>query len=120
VGVGSSSGRKHDEVGLQKGAVVERRADPVRELFDPLDLAVEAKLDSPLADLYRQRAAHVVVEAAQEQVAPMHYRELRTQTVENSREFETDITTADNDRAGRKLWKKEGLVRGDRQFAAGN
>jgi hypothetical protein len=82
-------------------------------------LGVDAQLDALLHHLGGDEGAHVVVEAAQHLGAAVKQRHPAAEPVEDRRELAGDVAAADHQQPARERLEVEHLVRGQRQFLAG-
>jgi hypothetical protein len=88
--------------------------------FDAGHVGVEAQVDALLPHLDGQGGAHVVVEPAQEQRAPVELHHLGAQPVKDAREFHGDVAAAHDQHAAGKGLQVEGLVRREHELGPGN
>jgi hypothetical protein len=118
-----AAGRIHHEVGLEHAA--ERRTKLVWRLaigsHDALDLGLGAHPDTARLQGLVHEGAALLVEAAQDAVAPDHDIDLAAEPVEDAGKLDGDIATAhDRDALGQRIWQMERLVRGDGEFMPRN
>ena len=99
LGRGHAAGRVHDEIGVERGAVLEFDDEVIAVAVDARDLGIEAQIEALLLHLVGEEGAAIVVEAAQEQRPAMDLRHLRAEAVEDAGELDRDIAAADDDDA---------------------
>src|SRR5690606_23227012 len=88
--------------------------------FDDGNLGVEHEFDAALFEVGRDLIAQVEVEAAQGLVSVMDQGDVRSESLKDARELETDIAGADDGDALWELFQMKGFVGRDAVLGPGN
>mmetsp|Transcript_3987 Transcript_3987/g.9612 ORF Transcript_3987/g.9612 Transcript_3987/m.9612 type:complete len:420 (+) Transcript_3987:119-1378(+) len=117
-----SAGRVQDLVALDALAVSgDHRERSVRVLDDFGGIRVELNVNVGVAfHLFVEVGAHVVVESAQEHIAAVHERHVRSEAVHDLCEFESDKASSNDDHALGLFVQVKDFVGGDGVFDARN
>ncbi len=117
-GVRHPADGQHHLLGLQRAAVIQQHAAPVRGLLDGVDGDAELEGHAVRRQLVGDALADLLVEAAQHLVAAMHHGDLGAETGEQAGEFQRDIAAALDDDACRLRLQMEHLVGGDAEVGS--
>ena len=118
--LGLTPGGKHHAVHHLRLPALELQMQAVAVLADGFYAVLQMHAHAKLRHLLRQHLAQIGIKAAQQLLAAMHQRGLRTQTVEDGRKLHRDIAGAHDHHPLGQSGQMESLVRMNRIFDARN